>query len=331
MGTVSRVRLLRAPLPALLALLLVACGDEPEAPPSTEIQWSHCRIEGVKAAGGVAALGDELFLCAGAGDRAIYVLPIGRLAPGARITARKLQVDVDEKATLTGRELLARRGYTLGNLWQADVDFQGIAVQQPDLLFVADRQFRVVYWGKLVREIGGEFGRWQVRHAFEVPGAKRANVQLADYSDTGPGVSGLFGVSGSSRTEDLYLVERARPGSEDVRSQFRVLTLDRYGSLAGGGDLGFFTVDVGGGAVPDVEGVAYDRANERFLCVRGAGRGSIAAFRDPGSLRTGKLARGVPGPELEGVGRWCGLTVGADGTWYLVSDGDPAVVAWRKP
>ncbi len=320
----------------VLALALTACGDDSAPTEEADVHWSHCTLPGIKNASGLAVLGDALFVCAGNNDRSIYLVPMERLRQDARVVAQKLKMDIDRDEHLSGRELLTQRGYTLGNLWDADVDFQAIATQQPNLLFVADSRFRVVYWGKFAREIGGAIGTWQVRHAFEVPGAKRKNIDVADYRDTGPGISGLFGVSGQARTEDLYLTERARPGGEDVSSQFRVLVLDRYGSLAGGGDLGFFTVDVGEGAIPEVEALAFDGPNKRLLCARGTGRGMIAPFRSPGSMRAAKLGKGVPGPDIEGpdigdIGRWRGLSVGSDGSWYLVSDGDPAVLAWRKP
>lgn len=316
-----------------LALLGFGCGEDRADPQAagTAAIWSHCRLAGVRNVSGAAVLGEELFLCAGGNDRSLYVVKLAQLVMGAEVTPRRIEVTVDADAPLTGRSLLAQRGYTLGNLWEADLDFQAVGVQQPDKLFLADRRFRVVYWGKLQREIGGAFARLALRHGFEVPGATRANVDVADYSDTGPGIAGLFGVSGRARTEDLYLAERARPGGDEVRSQFRVLVLDRYGSLAGGGDMGFFTVDVGAEALPEVEALAYDASNQRMLCVRGAGRGSIAALRNPGALRTGKLGQAVPGPEIEGAGRWRALSVGADGSWYLVGDGEPAVVAWRTP
>ncbi|MDJ0975843.1 MAG: hypothetical protein QNJ98_15390 [Planctomycetota bacterium] len=313
--------------------LLGACGDDPPTadPDDGQVVWSHCTLVGVRGASGAAVLGDELFVCQGGKARALYAVKLDQLVSGARVAPRAIKLSVDGDEQVMGRELLAQRGYTLGGLWEADLDFQAVAVQQPDVLFLADARFRVVFWGKLAREIGGAFGRLELRHAFEVPGAQRANVDLADYSDTGPGIAGLFGVSGRARTEDLYLAERARPGGEEVRSQFRVLSLDRYGSLAGGKDLGFYSFDVGEGALPEVEGLAFDTPNARMLCIRGTGRGVIAPLRNPGSMRTGKVSQGVPGPEIDGVGRWRGLTVGADGTWVLVGDGDPAVVAWRTP
>jgi len=69
----------------------------------------------------------------------------------------------------------------------------------------------------------------------------------------------------------------------------------------------------------------------RFLTVRGHGRGSIAPFMDPGASREIGLGQSTPAPDIEGAGAWRGMAHGPDGTVYLISDGDPAILAWRSP
>ena len=48
-------------------------------------------------------------------------------------------------------------------------------------------------------------------------------------------------------------------------------------------------------------------------------------------MRSTKLGPGSPGPDVEGVEAWTGMTHSQDGTVYLISGGDPAIVAWRAP
>lgn len=322
----------------LLALSLVGCGAEdgpagPAADPTDgHVVWNHCRLPGVTKASGVTVLGEDLLICASGGERRIRVVARKNLRHDEAVRSRELRVDVNAEGRIGGRELLSRRGYLVKGMWEAAIDLQGIAVQPPNHLYVADAAFRIVYWGRVEQDIGAQLAHWKLDYGFEVPGGKREGAAKADYRDTGPGLSGMFGVAGAGRTEDLYVVERSRPGGPEVASQFRVLVLDRYGGLGGGGtNLGFFTIDVGEGALPQVEGLARDTANNRFLCVRGDGRGSVAHFLNPGSMRKGKLGKGTPGPDIEGAGRWSGITVATDGTIYLVSDGDPARLAWRTP
>ena len=315
---------------SLLVLVLLAvtagCGGDDGPLPVGAGGWRHAEVKGLANGSGVTVLDDTLFVCSGEGARTILAVDVGTLAHGARVVPREIRVTLREDQGVMGHDdLLAQRGFTLGDLWGADVDLQGIASQAPGFLFLADRAHRVVFWGRAEREVGGRFSTLRIEYGFVPPGAKRTNTSAADYRDHGPGLSGLCGVR-DPKTEDLYVVERAHGGSGNPDHDFRVLLLDRFGSL---GKSGFFVVRVPGEGPPGIEGTSWH--DGRYLFVRGDGRGAIAPVVDPGLMRRSDLGRGTPGPDVEGAGPWRGMAHAPDGTLYLVSAGTPGYVAWRSP
>lgn len=313
-------------LASVVALLCLAgCGDE-DRPTHGAGGWKHAEVRELSGGSGITVLGDTLFICSGEGSKTLRTVDVGALAHEGRVASREIPVQVRESQAVMGHDdLLASRGFTLGDLWRANVDLQGIGCQGPNLLFVADRAHRVVFWGRAEREIGGRFSTFRIEHGFVPPGAKRTNTEVLDFRDHGPGISGLCGVN-DPKTEDLYVVERAHGGSGDPAHDFRVLLLDRFGSL---GRSGFFVVRVPGDGPPAIEGTSWHGG--RYLFVRGEGRGAIAPVRNPGLMRRSDLGSETPGPDVQGAGTWRGMAHGPDGTLYLVSAGDPGYVAWRSP
>jgi hypothetical protein len=101
-----------------------------------------------------------------------------------------------------------------------------------------------------------------------------------------------------------------------------VFRLDR-----GGLGLGRFTVTAPGGA-PRVIAVTHEK--ERFLALRGGETAALAPFLDPGKQARATLGGDTPAPPLA-EGRWSAIAHAPDGTLWLVSSGDPAVLAWRAP
>ncbi len=307
-------------------LVAAACGgDDPvsegaRSGTSEPGHWKHCRLEGPAQPGGLTIFGGDLIAVAGGGDRAVYTWPAADLVHGGVVRARKLEVDVRPEAALLGGERFAQRGYRMKHLWALPLDFQGVAVQAPDLIYVGDRSRRVVYWGRLIQDAAGRLTQVRLTGLSVAPGAERSKLQQGDWRDQGPGLAGLLALSGRRRMEDLYVLDRAA-GPDGT---LRVRRMDRYGSA-----LGSIPVRHSLDAEPACNAISWD--GTRYVIHYGAGRGRLATMREPEAMRSAKLSAGAPGPAVEGVGAWTGMTHGEDGTVYLVSGGDPVVVAWRAP
>ncbi len=301
-------------------LLLAGCGDESSPVANEPGHWQHCRVEGLQRASGLAIYMNELLVVAGGGDRNVYAVGREGLRDGEHVLPRLLEVHIKKKSKLMGREEFATRGYDFEDLWALDVDFQGIAMLRPNRLFLGERNLRVIYWGYVDQDAAGRAGKVRLQRVFTAAGADRSKADAGDYRDTGAGLSALLSASGMQITEDLYLVERGSAADEI----FSVWRLDEFGM-----SLGQFTVRVPGEAAPDVESMSWHEG--RFLTVRGHKRGSLAPFTDPGRRRTTELGASTPAPDIEGAGVWRGMAHGPDGTLYLISDGDPAILAWRTP
>ena len=104
-------------------------------------------------------------------------------------------------------------GYVEGNpVSSTDAQFHtpiGLALDSTgNLLYVADRVYRVVYTGTLTRGAAGAPWGARLDRVFVVPGANRAGKSRSDWRDTGPGISGLVSIPGTRRAEDLFVLER---------------------------------------------------------------------------------------------------------------------------
>jgi len=311
--------MLRALAVFCLLWLLAGCGLE--SPIATEPgHWQHCRIEGLKNAGGLAVFGHDLIAVAGGDDREIYVVSSDDLEPGGSVRARTLAVDITPKRPLMGAEPFALQDYEMRHLWAQKVDFQGAAVQAPSFLYVGDRIRRVIYWGRLSRDAAGRLARVKFDGITVAPGATRSKRAAGDWRDHGPGLAGLLALGARQRMEDLYVLERAPTGGPALR----IYRMDRYGS-----PLGTIPIKQDLGAAMVCQALSWD--GSRYVLLHGKGRGRIVSFKEPQPMRSVPLGSGVPGPDVEGVEAWTGMTHGEDGTIYLVSSGDPAWIAWRRP
>jgi hypothetical protein len=295
---------------ALLALLLLVLGCAGEEA-DTGRRWASCSLTGPREASGLAIWrGDLLFVCGG-GDRNVYAISIDELAPQVSPRVRTLTVERDDAAPLMGQEEFATHGYQIGHLWKQDPDFQALAVQAPNFVYVGDRARRVAYWGLLTADAAGRADRIRLRGAFIVPGAKRTETSRGDWRDHGPGLSG-FATSGGQRTEDLYAVDRGAPGGS-----LRIHRLGRYGSV-----LGAIRVRHGLDGSSDIGALAV-RARG-FLLARASG--SLVQVPYPRRDETVGMtpaALDVPLPAGTVV---TGMTRDAR---YLVLAGEPPVLTWR--
>jgi hypothetical protein len=305
-----------------LATALAGCGeDDPApAPAAGPGHWRHCRVDGLTGASGLTVFGDDLIAVAGAGNRSVYTLPSGDLEHEGRVRARELKVDVRMESQLLGAEPFALQGYSMKHLWPLAVDFQGVAVQPPNFLYVGERIRRVVYWGRLNRNAAGALSSVRFDEVSVAPGGERSKVAEGDWRDHGPGLAGLLALAGRRRMEDLYVLDRAPRGGPALR----IHRMDRYGST-----LGTIPIKHDFGDALECHALSWD--GTRYVIHYGAGRGRLALVKEPDAMRSTKLGAGSPGPDVEGVEAWTGMTHGQDGTVYLISGGDPAIVAWRTP
>jgi hypothetical protein len=287
-------------------LSLSACGDPPEAPEAPG-RWLNATLSGAGAPSGIAAMGDRLAIVSGGGDRVVRWLDRAALVAGAALVPEALPVEVRRHAPLGGGESFALRGYDLGDLWDQDVDLQGIALAPPDRVWLAERRYRVVYAGRVEVDASGRWTGLRLEHVYSVPGAKRSPTWL----DEGAGLAGLA----AGVADDVYAIEREGPDA----GKARVVRLDRLGVA-----LGRFVVAIGG---PEAAVADLVMDGGRFLVLHGAGRGLLAPLLEGAAGREVAAGRGFPGPDVPGAGDWSGIARFDDGGLCLVSTGGR--VAWR--
>ncbi len=306
-------------LSCLLLLGLAACGEETE---EGGLQpWRYATVSGLGEASGVTLFGEDLVLVCGNNDRDIYTVSRAGLRDGDALRARKLAVQIKPDALLMGTEPFALQRYTLDMLWKVPVDFQAVAAQQPHYLYVAERNRRLILWGRLTRRADGALSTIRFDHVSIAPGGERSAADAGDWRDKGSGARGLVAVERSARMEDLWLVDAGAPGEP-----IRIRRLDRYGSNYGG-IRARHTFE----GSPDVQAMSWE--NGRLVMLLGAGRGRLVPLKPPppGKLDSVNMGPGVPGPVVPAGKRWAGMAHAADGTVFLVSSGSPATLGWRRP
>ncbi len=309
----------RALLLATLLGPLAACGRGAAPDAARAVGgWSHARVPGVAKASGIAVAGDWLVVSESGPDRRLLAVRRADLVDGKEASAHPVEVTFDPEAHLTGGDAFALRGYRLGDVWGLDGSVEGVAVQSPARVFLADRAWRVVFAGELRTGDDGAPKQIVIDRGFTVSGGNRSGSDASDWRDRGPGLAGLAAGASGRRVEDVYAVTRGAEGP----GTFELHALDRYGI-----ELSTFTVDLGTKDDAAVGGLALDE--DRFLVVRGAGRGELVAFRRGRPRELVKSAPGIPAAEVEGAGAWSGVARSDDQVLYLVSQGAPAVVAWR--
>jgi hypothetical protein len=307
---------MRTALAALALLLAAACGEQEEA--DAPLPWRHCRITGLAGASGLAIFGGDLLAVRGGGSRDVYAIPVGMLRDGGKARARALRLDRDDTAALHGAEAFSAQGYRISHLWPLTVDFQAIAVQPPNFVYLGDRNRRVAYWGRLGLDPRRQTDRLRIEGALVVPGAFREGAEKGDWRDKGPGLSGLTTPGASRKTEDLFAVDEGGPHRAAVVLQ----KMSRFGM-----PVGRIARIHPANEDPPVEAISHLPDGSGFLLLHGRRPQSLSRLGDPDASL---LPQREPAPALE-RGWWRGMCHGPDGTLYLVSDGDPAVVAWRGP
>jgi hypothetical protein len=301
------------------AMWLAGCGETPDAAPASGT-WRQGVVTGLAGASDLAVLGDTLLAVCGGGDRHVYAISADTLRTTGTAVAQSLALRIPEVAPLDGSDELVRHGYRVGHVWRPAVDLQAVGAQPPDRVFVGDRARRVVFWGPLLRGPDGTIAHVGVQRAFVPPGADRSRIDEGDWRDQGPGMAGLLGGGAPTRTEDVYVLDRG----VDPQGRFLVWKVDRFGAR-----LGEISLEAEGEAAESAQDLAWTA--DRFYLLHG-GRGQfITPFALPALGRTAALVGTLPAPRIEGAARWTGIAADAAGRLYLLSDGDPAVVAWREP
>jgi hypothetical protein len=306
------------PLALVAGLALAGCGTDEKRPAVAEAPWSVARLEGVADVSGIAVDGDALLLVAGGNDRNLHVLRRSDLRPGAVVATRAIALDVRPESRLAGTDEFAGKSYEAADLWAGPVELAGVATQAPNLVYVLERSFRVVYAGFLLRGADGLPGAVRLDRLFVVPGGDRPGRARSDWRDVSAGLAGIVSAPRRGKAEDLYAVERQGAAPNEAR----LWKMDRFGQLGQ-----FFTVAFPEGVAADLGGVAWDGA--RFLFVRGPGRGTLPSSPEGAWTRTVAVEAGPPGPEVAGVPAWRGLARSPEGVLYLASSGPTCHVAWR--
>lgn len=296
-------------------VLLAACGESP-VDAGRGAAWQTCTIAGIRAAGGLAVHRGDLLVVSGRDDRDLRAFAIEDLQPGVTVTARVLRRQVNENALLMGGEPFALEGYEIEHLWKQTLDFQALATQPPHFVYLGDRVRRVAYWGTLLGDAQGRTDRVRIMGAFTIPGAKRTDVASGDWRDKGPGLAGFVSVGARRRSEDFYAVDGGSEGGS-----LRIYKVNRYSSL-----MGAIRVRHGFSGAPGVAALSLGRS--AFLLRHG--ENALASVPEPRGEETVGMKEEAPPPVPPQGHAWTGMCHGPDGTLYLISNGDPARLAWRR-
>lgn len=310
----------------LVSLVAGGCGEDGSGgsatPTPTAGHWRTAVIEGAANICGMAFVSGELLLVPGQGERSLFAVPTTELRADGAVRARPLSIEVRKETRLMGNEPPGDRDYDLGTFWDLEVDFQGLAFQPPEWLFLGDRSHRIVYIARIRRNAAGELARAIVDRAFVARGATRARLDQGDFRDTGPGLASLLTMPRERRSDDLFLIPR---GPADGQAGIRVELLDRLGV-----SMSSFEVRDADAFGADVEAGSWHAG--RFVTFRNSKQGVLMTFQEPGMRkRSAPFGRGLPGPPVFEGEVYRGMAHGADGTLYLVTDGSPAHIAWREP
>lgn len=315
-------------------LLLAACGEgEPTGVPSARDGWSQATLTGVPPP--VAAAWHEgLLLTLGAGERSLYVVEHAALLAGGTAAAVRVPLDVVRTNALEGHGSgersggLAGQGYTLGHLWDQPLELVALAVRRVrargagadlEALYVLERTYGVVWWGRLERDAKGRVSAARLTAAFVVPERPRTGSDASDWRDSSAGLAALALAGGLSKDDDLVTLARKGEGGRGPRLDL----LDRFGMR-----LGSFEVD------PDVVGEFEVRAlawnGTQHVLLLGPGRGTLHLL-PPTGARSKLVAvfATPPAPPEDRKVVWSALAAGDGRLFALGAQGPGAVVAWR--
>jgi hypothetical protein len=322
------------------AALVLGCGGEPARPPAAaqSAGWQHATLGDLGVPTAATILGERLLVVCD-GDRRVHDVALGALVPadgaaGGRVPVRSLSLEPTRLNHLEGHEDgprgtgLSGQGYRLGDLWDQPLTFRGFAARHVpslgaapavDRVWLLERQYGIVWWGRLVLGRDGEAVAVMLTNAFTVPGRPRAGRESLDWRDSGPGLGALAPAGKVSPDEDLVALDAAATEKEPLRLQL----LDRFGMR-----LGRWPVDlVTPGA--EVRALAFD--GTQHLVLLGPGRGELRPM--PGAPTAMRLApeTGEATPVVEGVATWSTAAAAPGRLVLLGADAQGrCVAAWRR-
>lgn len=309
----------RRVLSALLvgAAIVGGCGSDDRAQPGTP-PWTTAPLDGVPSPSGISSRGPDLFLVSGDDERRLFHVRAADLIAGRSVPSRALPLMTLRSRPLSAEGELARQGYRLGDFWELPLDLTGVVVRPDGEVHLADRAYRIVYTGRLIRE-GATFTGALLEQAAALPLADRSGAQALDFRDRGPGLAGLSEAGEGGFAEvALVAVDRSGPAAGGLRWQ----ALDRRGHA-----VATMQVEVPEAGALDVGGIAH--RDGTFLVLEGTHPGRLLRVRP--TARPGERVEGVwPCPEPDGAGPWRGVTLLADGTVVLVSAGPSPALAWGR-
>lgn len=320
---------------------VTGCGDpSPSSPSTAGPRWSTVTPKGLPAVPVGATLHEGLLLVLGAGERSLFVVERADLeGKGPLPPVQRVPLDVVRTNPLEGHGRgghgggersggLAGQGYTLGHLWDQPLELVALAVRRVrargagadlEALYILERTYGVVWWGRLERDAKGRVSAARLTAAFVVPERPRAGSDASDWRDSSSGLAALALAGGLSKDDDLVTLAHKGEGGRGPGLDL----LDRFGMR-----LGSWEVDPGVVGESEVRALAWNGTQHVLLL--GPGRGTLHLLPATGA-RSKLVAEfaSPPAPPDDALVHWVALAAGEGRLFALGAHGGNGVIAWR--